>query len=670
MKRPRESCDERVAEAAVSEPPPVGLASCVSNGVRAFIELLRTHNLESVVKLPTIAVVGDTSSGKSSLLSAISRFEFPAHQEICTRCPTRLHLEHRRAESYRVDVEWKDNEAHENERFSKSCKDIRELQEAMIEAQNFVMERSKTKISPNVVHVNLCRPDVVDLTIVDLPGIVRMVGRDEDPKMIQQIRSIIDDYLKNERCVILAVHPANVDFHNSQVMSDARIHDPETKRTFPVVTKADLVEEGNEQSVLDLLNQKKTECFKLGFHIVKCRSTKDIAAGVSISDSINEEREYFSSHEKWQVLGGTATGTEQLATKLSDKYMEMLAEHTPKIKTELVTRLNEVEDRISRAYVPITPVDFERVFLAGTERIQHDLKLFVEPAGRTLMPVAGGSASTFQSKVEALKKQFFDKLVELTNDVVSEEEIQSRMKATKTSSPCMFLSQQTFQELIAEELTAKWEPIVMDLFSSVAGLLKQFFELVEKRIVESCNLPRFQSRLRSIIFRHLDNAIENGKLHFERHWECEIKAANATNNHYMTETIQKKRAESLLAKVSALNSPAIDRSPAGVWVSLSDVKRVITESSRASIDEYMAEEARFALSGYLRTLAKIAGDSIPSTIQVHLVRPALCIDFRELIPLNEREELLSSTPEMKREYEHLCQLRDGLKDAVKQARSI
>jgi hypothetical protein len=53
------------------------------------------------------------------------------------------------------------------------------------------------------------------LTLIDLPGIVRSIGKNESKDLIDDINNLIADFLRNERCVILAIVPANVDFHNS-----------------------------------------------------------------------------------------------------------------------------------------------------------------------------------------------------------------------------------------------------------------------------------------------------------------------------------------------------------------------------------------------------------------------------------------------------------------------
>jgi len=49
--------------------------------IRMFMETLQKNQLGNVVDLPQIVVVGDTSAGKSSLLTAISTIEFPSNNK-------------------------------------------------------------------------------------------------------------------------------------------------------------------------------------------------------------------------------------------------------------------------------------------------------------------------------------------------------------------------------------------------------------------------------------------------------------------------------------------------------------------------------------------------------------------------------------------------------------
>lgn len=112
-------------------------------------------------------------------------------------------------------------------------------------------------------------PQCENLTLIDLPGIVRTAGKQESATLADDIRGLMNYYLKNTRCVILAVLPSNVDFHNSQILADARKVDPGTNRTIPVLTKPDLIDDGGQISVRDVLLGLKTDSFLLGFRMVK-----------------------------------------------------------------------------------------------------------------------------------------------------------------------------------------------------------------------------------------------------------------------------------------------------------------------------------------------------------------------------------------------------------------
>ena len=106
------------------------------------------------------------------------------------------------------------------------------------------------------------------------------------------------DYLANTRCVILAVLPSNVDFHNSQILADARKVDPETKRTIPVLTKPDLIDKGGETSVKDLLLGKKTESFEMGFHMIKGEMCLPFIC-IAQCTYLNDLRNHLQDVDKW-----------------------------------------------------------------------------------------------------------------------------------------------------------------------------------------------------------------------------------------------------------------------------------------------------------------------------------------------------------------------------------
>ena len=68
---------------------------------------------------------------------------------------------------------------------------------------------------------------VLDLTLVDLPGMTRVAVGDQAPDIDIQIRELVKHYIRQENCLILAVSAANVDLANSDALRLAREVDPD-----------------------------------------------------------------------------------------------------------------------------------------------------------------------------------------------------------------------------------------------------------------------------------------------------------------------------------------------------------------------------------------------------------------------------------------------------------
>lgn len=78
-------------------------------------------------------------------------------------------------------------------------------------------------------------PNVLDITLVDLPGITKVPVGDQPSDIEAQIRTMIMSYIKVPTCVILAVTPANSDLANSDALQMARIADPDGGFSFHMV---------------------------------------------------------------------------------------------------------------------------------------------------------------------------------------------------------------------------------------------------------------------------------------------------------------------------------------------------------------------------------------------------------------------------------------------------
>jgi hypothetical protein len=82
-------------------------------------------------------------------------------------------------------------------------------------------------ISEKQIRLKIYSPNVLNITLVDLPGITKVPVGDQPKDIEARVRTMILSYIKHETCIILAVSPANADLANSDALQMARIADPD-----------------------------------------------------------------------------------------------------------------------------------------------------------------------------------------------------------------------------------------------------------------------------------------------------------------------------------------------------------------------------------------------------------------------------------------------------------
>lgn len=101
-------------------------------------------------------------------------------------------------------------------------------------------------VSDVPINLKVYSPNVVNLTLVDLPGITRVPIGDQPPDIEKQIRSMIMRYITPPNAIVLAVTAGNSDVTNSDALRLARDVDPDGQRTLGVITKIDIMDKGTD----------------------------------------------------------------------------------------------------------------------------------------------------------------------------------------------------------------------------------------------------------------------------------------------------------------------------------------------------------------------------------------------------------------------------------------
>ena len=286
------------------------------------------------IDLPQIAVVGSQSAGKSSVLETFVGKDFlPRGSGIVTRRPLVLQLINS------PQGEWAEFYHAKGKKFT-SFDDVRKE----IEDETDRMTGSNKGISAIPINLTVYSPNVLNLTLVDLPGMTRVPVGDQPKDIEQQIRDMLYQFITRDSCLILAVSPANSDLANSDAMKIAKEVDPDGLRTIGVITKLDLMDQGTDAK--EILENRLLP-LRRGFVGVVNRSQKDIDGKKDIKAAMQNERKFFMTHASYRHMADRM-GTPYLQKVLNQQLTNHIRETLPTLKQNLQKQLLSMEKDVAK----------------------------------------------------------------------------------------------------------------------------------------------------------------------------------------------------------------------------------------------------------------------------------------------------------------------------------
>ncbi|TAQ84807.1 hypothetical protein B7494_g6867 [Chlorociboria aeruginascens] len=257
-----------------------------------------------------LVVVGDQSSGKSSVLEGLTDLPFPRDSSLCTRFPTQIVFKRSKVTMIEVSIMAAHGQA-----------------KSTIEA------------------IAKFEPTSGQTTKEDMTLVRDMVGR----------------FLCNPRSIILAVVPANVDIATQEIIQMAEDADPNGERTLGVLTKPDLVDRGAEEKVDSdfLLNERATLTlrkilelvtnqtgrgrFQLGYTIVRNRSQSEL--GITHEERNLREAEFFKS-QPWNAVPKQRAGVKALKARLDKLLIDVTRRSFQAVALDVRHKIHELEGEL------------------------------------------------------------------------------------------------------------------------------------------------------------------------------------------------------------------------------------------------------------------------------------------------------------------------------------
>ncbi|KAM4629353.1 dynamin 3a [Polymixia lowei] len=330
--------------------------------------------------MPQIAVVGGQSTGKSSVLeNFVGRDFLPRGSGIVTRRPLILQLVSATTE-YGEFLHCK----------GKKFTDFDEVRQE-IETETQRLTGVNKGISPVPINLRVHSPHVLNLTLVDLPGITKVPVGDQPADIEYQIRDMIMQFICKDNCLILAVTPANTDLANSDALKLAKDVDPQGQRTIGVITKLDLMDEGTDAR--DILENRLLP-LRRGYIGVVNRSQKDIDGKKDIKTALLAENKFFLSHPAYSHMV-ESMGTPHLQRVLNQQLTNHIRATLPAFRSRLLSHflaLNREAEEY-RHYRPEDPARKTKALLQLIQRFAVDFEKLIEGSGDNVdtVELSGGA---------------------------------------------------------------------------------------------------------------------------------------------------------------------------------------------------------------------------------------------------------------------------------------
>ncbi|XP_035266228.1 interferon-induced GTP-binding protein Mx3-like [Anguilla anguilla] len=570
-----------------------------------LIDSLRSLGVEKDLALPAIAVIGDQSSGKSSVLEALSGVALPRGSGIVTRCPLELKMKRlKEDDAWHGKISYSDREV--------EIYDPDDVERLIREAQD-EMAGVGVGISDDLISLEISSPGVPDLTLIDLPGIARVAVKGQPENIGDQIKRLITKFVRKQETINLVVVPCNVDIATTEALKMAQEEDPEGERTLGILTKPDLVDKGTEETVVDIVHNEVIHLTK-GYMIVKCRGQKEIKDKVSLSEAAYNEKAFFEDNAHFSTLLDEGFATiPKLAEKLTLELVHHIEKSLPRLEQQIETKLEDTRAELDR-YGKGPPEDpAERMYFlidkvtAFTQDITN-LTIGEELRNGYKMNLFSQLRSEF-GKWKACLDRSGDKFNQRIEDEVQEYEVKYRGRELPG-----FINYKTFEVLVKDQLKMLEEPAVKKLKAVTDIVRKVFLQLAHNNLMGYPNLLKSAKTKIEDIKKEKESSAES-MLRTQFRMELIVYTQDSTYSHNLDEIrredVEDEEDEGHTFKRSIVYSP----------------------DSHATLQEMMVH-----LKSYYRIASQRLADQIPLVIRYLMLQESAAQLQREMLQMLQDKE--------------------------------
>ncbi|XP_067295856.1 dynamin-1a isoform X4 [Pseudorasbora parva] len=488
--------------------------------------------------LPQIAVVGGQSAGKSSVLENFVGKDFlPRGSGIVTRRPLVLQL-------INCPTEYAEFLHCKGKKFT----DFDEVRQE-IEAETDRVTGQNKGISPVPINLRVYSPNVLNLTLVDLPGMTKVPVGDQPADIEQQIRDMLMQFVTKDNCLLLAVSPANSDLANSDALKIAKEVDPQGQRTIGVITKLDLMDEGTDAR--DILENKLLP-LRRGYIGVVNRSQKDIDGKKDITAAMAAERKFFLSHPSYRHLADRM-GTPFLQKTLNQQLTNHIRDTLPGLRAKLQSQLLSIEKEVDeyKNFRPDDPSRKTKALLQMVQQFSVDFEKRIEGSGDQIdtYELSGGARINriFHERFpfELVKMEFDEKELR--------KEISYAIKNIHGIRTGLFTPDMAFETIVKRQILKTKEPCQ----KCVDMVISELVNTVRQCTKKLAQYPMLREEMERIVTQHIRDRESRTKDQVLLLIDIELAYMNTNHEDFIGFANAQQRSSQMSKKKAAGNQDEI-----------------------------------------------------------------------------------------------------------------
>ncbi|KAJ3215281.1 vacuolar protein sorting-associated protein 1 [Dinochytrium kinnereticum] len=649
-------------------------------------------NVANPIDLPQIVVIGSQSSGKSSVLENIVGRDFlPRGSGIVTRRPLVLQLINRpnskgetggvaapegsglKTAASGAPAAAGETELEEWGEFlhlpGRKISDFNEIRDE-INRETDMKVGKNAGVSAQPINLRIYSPNVLTLTMVDLPGLTKVPVGDQPKDIEKQIRDMIMKYISKNNAIILAVTAANTDLANSDGLKLAREVDPEGIRTIGVLTKIDLMDQGTD--VVDILAGRVIP-LRLGYVPVVNRGQRDIDNKKKITDALEAERNYFENHSSYRSKAQYC-GTPFLARRTSMILMHHIRNTLPEIKAKISANLAKYQQELQQLGDPLDDgMGDQNLILNCITEFTSEYRSVIDGTSNDISSeeLSGGARVSF------VLHEIYGSAIRTMDpfDQIKDVDIRTILYNSSGSSPALFVGTAAFEVLVKQQIKRLEDPSLKCVTMVYDELIRILNKLLQKPVFR--RFPNLKERFYNVVLNFYKKALLPTNKFVSDIISAEAIYINTGHPDFLSghkalavvnDRVNASKSQSILpqdprapktANASPPRDPQLDflnqndnnagffgsffakKKKAGV---LENPPAVLKASGNLSEREYMETEViKLLLLSYYSIVKRTVADMVPKAIMLNLVIHSRDELQRELLTELYKKEAVDDT---------------------------